>query len=359
MTDPPCSIALLVDANHDGVADGPGTVLYTTNSGPLTGFVKVGNDYAVGDLGNHTITLLAPGATPADPMTAVATLQFNYTVDWEHNNVGMAVRPGSAPGTYVLVINVGSEYDHQLSTDTVGLSGAGLLNTILTGDSVYSMTIDETGATPTASNVQMIATGIRNVVGMQFDAAGNFYFADNAMDGTGPFGDEPPQADELNFISAANFGTLENFGYPTCYIQYRTGTVIDTTGNGCVQPLVAFQPLPNGTPLGSESEGPGEIAFSPSAFPTGFNDGMFIGFAGKPFIGSTNEENAIVYYDFDTGQYIHFTENSLDGVGRPVGLLSTPDALFVSDVLTGDVYEITVAVPEPSTQTAQAGLAIK
>ncbi|HEY4360237.1 MAG TPA: PEP-CTERM sorting domain-containing protein [Bryobacteraceae bacterium] len=343
------SIVRLVDANHDGVADGPGTVLYSTNSGPLTGFVKVGDYYAVGNLGDHTITLLQPGATPADTMTAVGTLQFTYTADWEHNNVGMAVRPGSAPGTYDLVVNIGSEFDHQLSTDTVGLSGAGLLSTILTGDSLYTITIDETGATPTASHPQMVVTGIRNVIGMQFDAAGNFYFADNAIDGTGPQGDEPPQADELNYIPAANFGTLANFGYPTCYIQYRTGTPVDTGGGGCVQPLVAFQPLDNGTPLGSESEGPGEIALSPSSFPAGFNDGVFVGFAGKPFIGPTNEENAIVYYDFGTGQYIHFTENSLDGVGRPVGLLSTSDALFVSDILTGQVYEITAAVPEPST----------
>jgi len=343
------SIVRLVDANHDGVADGPGTVLYTTNSGPLTGLVKVGNLYAVGNLGDHTITLLQPGATPADALTAVGTLQFNYTVNWEHNNVGMAVRPGAAPGTYDLVVNVGSEYDHQLSTDTVGLSGAGLLSTILTGDSLYKITIDETAATPTASNPQMIATGIRNVIGMQFDAAGDFYFTDNGIDGTGPGGDEPPQADELNFISAANFGTVQNFGYPTCYIQYRTGTAIDTGGGGCVQPLVAFQPLDNGTPLGSESEGPGEMTFAPSSFPAGFNNGVFVGFAGKASVGATNEENAIVYYDFGTGQYIHFTENSLPGVGRPVGLLSTSNALFVSDILTGTVYEITAAVPEPST----------
>jgi hypothetical protein len=113
--------------------------------------------------------------------------------------------------------------------------------------------------------------------------------------------------------------------------------------------LVAFQPIPNGTPLGSESEGPVEIAFAPSNFPTGYNNGIFIVFSGKAAIGPANEENATVYYDFGTGQYIHFTENSLPGVGELVGALSTPNALFITDGDTGTVYEIASAVPEPAT----------
>ena len=222
----------------------------------------------------------------------------------------------------------------------------GLAAATLSGDSLYSVTINENGATPTASNVHQIATGIRNVAGMQFDAAGNFYFADNAIDGTGPFGDEPPQADELNRILAADFGLDQNFGYPTCYIGYRTG---DQVGSGCVDPVVAFQPIPNGTLLGSESEGPVEIAFSPSSFPAGFNNGIFITFAGKGVIGPANEENAIVYYDFGTGQYIHFSENSQSDVGALLGALSTPDGLFITDASTGTVYEITsAATPEPA-----------
>jgi glucose/arabinose dehydrogenase len=149
----------------------------------------------------------------------------------------------------------------------------------------------------------------------------------------------------LNRILAADFGLDQNFGYPTCYIGYRTG---DQVGSGCVDPLVAFQPIPNGTPLGSESEGPVEIAFAPSSFPAGYNNGIFITFAGKGTIGPSNEENALVYYDFGTGQYIHFTENSLPGVGQLVGALSTPDALFITDGNTGTVYEITSAAPEPA-----------
>jgi glucose/arabinose dehydrogenase len=339
------SILRFTDTNHDAVADGPPTVLYSSPTGPLTGLTKIGNYYAVGNFGDHTITLLKPGATPSSPWTTAGTFSFNYPADSEHPTVGITARatPGS-PGSYDLIFNVGSEFNNQLSTSPVGLTG--LATATLSGDSLYSVTIDETGSTPTASNVRQIATGIRNVAGMQFDAAGNFYFTDNAIDGPGADGDEPPQADELNRILAADFGLDQNFGYPTCYISYRTG---DQLGSGCVDPLVAFQPIPNGTPLGSESEGPVEIAFSPSSFPAGYNNGIFITFSGKGNLGPTNEENAIVYYDFGTGQYIHFSENSQPEVGALLGALSTPDGLFITDGTTGTVYEITsAAAPEPA-----------
>ena len=111
-----------------------------------------------------------------------------------------------------------------------------------------------------------------------------------------------------------------------------------------------FQPLPNGTPLGSQSEGPAELAFAPGTFPAGFNNGVFVGFSGKGFItGAGNEENAVVYYDFGTGQYVHFVENSLPGVGQPIGVYSTGDSLFIADFTTSTIYQITSNVPEPGT----------
>jgi hypothetical protein len=338
------SILRFTDTNHDGLADGPPTVLYSNGTGPFTGLTKVGNYYAMGNLGDHTITLLKPGANPGDPWTAAGSFNFNYGANWEHDNVGITARatPGS-PGSYDLIFNVGAEGNDVASVDKVALTG--LVSATLDGDSLYAVTIDETGLTPSASNVRKVASGIRNSVGMQFDSAGNFYFADNAIDGPGADGDEPPQADELNRILAADFGTVQNFGFPNCYIQYRTGAQV---GTGCIQPLVAFQPLPNGTVLGSESEGPVEIAFAPSSFPAGYNNGIFITFSGKGTVGPSNEENAIVYYDFGTGKYIHFTENSLPGVGALVGALSTPDALYIADASTGTVYQFTSAVPEPT-----------
>ena len=212
-------------------------------------------------------------------MTAAGTIDFAYAPGWHHPTAGMAAR--ATP--------VGSEFNAQTSIDQVALTG--LISANVDGDSIYKVTINETGASPALSALQKVATGIRNVAGMQFAANGDFYFADNAIDGPGADGDEPPQADELNRILAGNFGiTTPDFGYPTCYTGYRTGASV---GSGCVSPLVAFQPVANGTPLGLESEGPVEIVFAPSSFPNGYNNGVFVSFAGVAgTFGAANDENA-------------------------------------------------------------------
>jgi glucose/arabinose dehydrogenase len=339
-------ILRFTDANHDGIADGAGTLLYQTASGPLTGLIQVGNYYAVGNYGDHTITLLKPGATADAPMTAVATLQFTYPADYEHDTIGLASRPtpGSS-GSYDLVFNIGAQGNDTSTTTHVQLSG--LSTASLDGDSLYSIVIDETGASPTASTPRKIVQGIRNISGMQFDAAGNLYFADNAIDGPGPTGDEPPQADELNLLAASDFGvTVLDYGYPNCYVEYRTGA---TVGSGCVLPLVAFQPLPNGTPLGAESEGPAGLAFAPAEFPAGFNNGIFIGFYGKHVNGTANEENAVVYYDLATHSYLHFVESGQADMGHLDSFLAMGNALYMADFGTGVVYQITAAAPEPGT----------
>ena len=341
------SIQRFTDVNHDGIADAPGSVLYSFQSGPLLGLERTGKYIVTGNNGDKTIAILQPGATPDAPLTPVASIAFNYPSGWYHSTPGITVRPTpGSPGSYDLIFNVGSQFEGQPSVNTVQLSG--LVSGTVNGDSIYAVTINETGGTPVASNLRQIASGIRNVAGMRFNAAGDFYFTDNAIDGPGPDGDEPPQADELNRILSGQFGNIvPNFGYPNCYTEYRTGNQI---GSGCTGPVVAFQPLPNGNPLGSQSEGPVELAFSPAGFPTGFNNGVFVGFSGKGFVtGPANEENAVVYYDFGTGQYIHFAENSQVGIGQPIGIYSTGNALFIADFTTSTIYQVTAAVPEPGT----------
>ena len=232
-----------------------------------------------------------------------------------------------------------------MTTTKVGLSG--LVNGQVDADSLYMVTVNLSGATPVASNLHKVASGIRNVVGMGFQTGtGDFYFVDNAIDGPGPLGDDPPQAEELNRITAAQLsaGVPLNFGYPNCYTEYRTGNAI---GSGCVQPVAVFQPIPNGSLLGSESEGATQLAFAPANFPTGFNNGVFVGFFGKGSTGPANEENGVGYYDFGTGNFTHFVENSQNGVHTPIGLMSTNNSLFIADYYAGIVYEVT-ATPEPS-----------
>jgi hypothetical protein len=332
-----------------GQTAGPTTIFSTP--GAYTGLVKAGNYYIAGNsgtgAGDQAIIFLQPGATPTSPLTNAGSLQFAFPSTWEHSQMGVAARPAPGqPGSYDVIFNVGSEYDHQTSTDTVGVSG--LTSATLQGDSLYELTVDLTGDQPVVTGLKQVVTGIRNVIGMAFQpGTGDFYFADNAIDGTGPTGDEPPQAEEINLIAAADLGAGPpiNFGYPSCYIQYRTGAEV---GSGCVQPLFAIQPLPNGTALGSESEGVTQIAFAPTNFPAGYNNGIFLGFDGKGGVtGPENEENAVGYYDFPTGKYIHFSENSQNGVYEPIGILTTADQLIISDFGAGIVYNVTAAGTPP------------
>jgi len=327
---------------------GPGTPIYSPPTGPLTNLIRMGDYYVLGNFGNQTVTFLKPAANPAAPMTAVADFRLVYLPGWLHNSLGLAARPAPGlPGFFDLVFNVGSQVNDQPTTAKVGLEGGligmtGLAQTQLDADSLYAMRIDAR-AVPAFTQLTRIVSGIRNVDGMGFQPiTGDFYFADNAMDGPGADGDEPPEADELNRIAAGEFGQLINFGFPTCYIQYRTGVEI---GSGCRQPVKTFQPIP--FPLGFESEGPAEIAFAPPAFPAGFNHGIYVGFAGKFTVGAANEENAVVFHNFSTGENLHFSESGQAGVGLPIGVLSTHDALFISDFLTGKIYKITAAQPQP------------
>ncbi|MFN7935796.1 MAG: hypothetical protein U0R19_20875 [Bryobacteraceae bacterium] len=340
------------DSNLDGVADGPGTIVYQSGGGPFTQLREAGKYYAVGEFGAKSITLLEPGATPSDGMTSVGALQFSYPADWYHPSIGMAVRPTpGSPGSYDLVFNIGASTNATHSSSRVTVSGLGLAPVDLEGEALYMVTIDESGPAPVASNLRTVATGIRNVYGMGFDpVTGDLYFADNAIDeneGVTTETSTPPQADELNRIAAAAVGvTAPNFGYPTCYIEYQTGnTVGDCTG--IAMPVAVFQPIPN-PPAGGRSEGPTEIAFAPSGFPAGWNNGIFTGFSGKPGVGPGNDENAIAFYNFTGGGVSHFVESGLPGVGNLLGLLATTNSLYIADWGAGSIYQISVEeVPEP------------
>lgn len=345
-------IQRFTDANFDGVADGAGTIVYQSAGGPFTQLREAGKYYAVGEFGSNSITFLQPGATPSDSMTAVGSLQFSYPANWYHPTIGMAIRPTpGTPGSYDLVFNIGASANATHSSSLVTVSGLGLGPVQLEGEALYMVTIDESGSTPVASNLRTVATGIRNVYGMAFDpASGDLYFADNAIDENDgvPIGaSTPPQADELNRIAAAAVGvSAPNFGFPTCYIEFQTGnTVGDCTG--ITMPVAVFQPIPN-PPAGGRSEGPAEIAFAPAGFPTGWNNGIFTGFSGKPGVGPGNDENAIAFYNFTGGGVSHFVESGLPGVGNLLGLLATTNSLFIADWGAGNIYQIAVEdVPEP------------
>jgi glucose/arabinose dehydrogenase len=344
----------LHDNNGDGVADAQSDLT------PLTGLPFPGTITTIRQAGNllfathagSRISVMRRGASDTDRYSLVGNIDFSFTADWWHTTYGQAVRPTPGQtGKYDLLFNVGSRGNDVPSTGNP--TSTGLLSATYNPDSIYKVTVQDNGVDGGVSftNLTQLATGLRNSVGMAFHpTSGDLYFAENGIDGPGD-GNEPLSADELNTIAAANIGNgVLNFGFPNDYIKYRTG---ERVGSGGVQPLVAFQPIPNPT-NGSESEGPNEIAFAPASFPAGLNNGVFVGFHGKGSAGLANEENPVVYYDLATGQYFHFISNDEPTIGHPDGLLSTVDSLFISDLTngtfstlgTGAIYQIQV-VPEP------------
>jgi glucose/arabinose dehydrogenase len=310
--------------------------------------------YYIGEFGATAITALAPGAAESDPLSVAGRLSFSYPPGHGHPTPGFAVRPTPGdPQAVDLVFNIGSQFNNALSTDPVTISGFGLGPTALDGDSLYMVTIRETGGTALASNPRQVATGIRNVYGMAFDpASGDLYFADNAIDeDVVTTTSEPPQADELNRIPAADLGVnVLRFGYPDCYRAYRTNDLVETapgTCGGVTQSLFQFQPIPN-TASGSRSEGPAEIAFSPALFPAPFQGGIFAGFSGGVGPGGVNNQNAVVFVDSLFGQALHFVASGTPGIGNILGVHSTQDSLFLADWNGGTIYQVT-ALPVPET----------
>jgi glucose/arabinose dehydrogenase len=329
----------LTDTNQVGIADGPGTVLYTGSSVGQSALQVFGNLVFVTGQGTP-ISILRLGPTPASPLTMVGTLELTYPAGgWEHPHSALRVRATpDQPGSCDLFFQVGSDQNFAKTIRTVALSStqiAGASGT-LEGESIYMLTLTDKLTNVVASRLTRVAKGLRNPAGFAFHpASGDLYFEDNGIDGlVDP--NEPLSADELNFIPAGQIGngTVPDFGYPTNYTEYRTGRIV---GGGGVQPLFAFEPLPDPF-TGSESEGPSQITFAPPGFPPVFRNGIFLGFHGKWGLGGiANEENPVVFADLNTTNYFQFIGNDEPAVGHLDGLLSTEDSLFLADLTsTGD-----------------------
>jgi glucose/arabinose dehydrogenase len=312
------------------------------------------------------ITILRAGAAPSDPLTLLGKLIINYPGGWtqhQHSELDLRRTPGFT-NRYDLFFQVGAENNFSATTRTATLANQNVSGAVgsLAGDSVHMITIIDDGIALSATNLTRVASGVRNPAGFAFQqASGDFYFEDNGIDGLVDPG-EPLSADELNYIARTNIGgPVEFFGFPSNYIAYRTGASVGGAG---VQPLIAFQPVPNPS-NGHESEGPDQITFAPPGFPDGLNTGIFLGFHGQYSLGGVNnEENPVVYADPATGAYFHFIEGQQPGVGHLDGLLATRDSLFVADLATngniyssagaGVIYQVkSLVTPSPPTLTGR------
>lgn len=332
----------LVDADDDGVADGPPQLLYSGLPGIATSVRKAGSLVFVSsqELDGEAISVLRTGASVGDPYTLIGSLDFGFAAPSElqnHRNVALGLRVIS-PTEVDLLFNMGSD-ENAVATPTT-FSGSGLLTGVpgagsMNLDSIYGVRVTDTGGGVALSNLQQIAAGLRNAAGIAFQpSTGDLYFSENGID---PIDPAVQSADELDLIAAADVGgAVEDFGFPSDYVEYRTGTV--TTGLS-VQPLQFFQPIPDPF-TGAESEGPVEIAFAPPFFPAPLAGGLFIGFHGIfSYAGVANDENPVVFIDLDTLDYFHFVENSEPTLGHPNGLLATADSLYIADLTSsGNVF---------------------
>jgi glucose/arabinose dehydrogenase len=346
------------DTNDDGIADGPGTVLYGNLPGSQTAVRVAGNLILVTGQAKP-ITVLRAGSSHASALSFVGQINIVYpSGPWEHPNSALGLRktPGRTNG-FDLLFQVGSDSNFAVTTRTATLTNTNIAGAsgVLSGDSVYMLSIEDHGPNVTATNLIQIASGVRNPAGFAFHpTTGDLYFEDNGIDGlSNP--DEPLSADELNFIARTNLArSTEYFGFPTNYTEYRTGKIIGGAG---IQPLIAFEPLPDPF-TGHESEGANDIVFGPPGFPETLNSSVFLGFHGRFNLGGTNnEENPVVCANPQTGVYFHFIEGQQPGIGHLDGLLATRDSLFVADLVStgntgngagaGIIYRIKSLVSPP------------
>ena len=334
----------------NGVANAP-TVVFNGGAGPATGLTGVGNIVAVATgIGTGSqIVFLQAGA--GGSLTQIGQMTFSYPAGlWWHNSHAIAMRavPGQ-PNTYQLAFSVGSQFNDQASVDTVGISG--LTSATLTPDSVYRVSFTVNGSTLTPGATSQVASGLRNAFALGFNANGDLHIGDNGIDLNGT--NVPVSSDEFDKVPAGS-GVL-NFGFPNVYIDPVTGMVIGNPA-GTTLPFMSFLPL-----SGAATQGVAGLALSPSGFPAGLNNGAFFGFFGRHEGGTANDLTGVVYVDATTGKYFDFLPGAQNGVGHPVSLLSTADALYIADLSTigvdsaagagtGVIFRVSLSSsPEPST----------
>ena len=186
---------------------------------------------------------------------------------------------------------------------------------------------------PDGSGMEIIARGVRNSVGMDWDPdTKDLWFTDNGRDSLGD--DVPP--DELNHLTKVG----QHFGYPYCH-----GGTIPDPEYGKKHPCSDF--TPPAQKLGPHVAAIGMKFYTGTMFPSQYRKQIFIAEHGS-WNRSTPIGYRITVVHLEGGKavkYETFAEGWLQGRrawGRPVDALVMPDgSMLVSDDEANAVYRIT------------------
>lgn len=186
---------------------------------------------------------------------------------------------------------------------------------------------------PDGSHFEIIATGIRNTVGFDWQPeADTLFFTENGRDYLGD--DLPPE--ELNRWSAVG----EHFGYPYCH----AGDIPDPqfgTGKDCKEfTAPAWKFKAHVAPLGLRF-------YRGKQFPTSYKNQLFVAQHGS-WNRTKPDGYRIALVRFKQGKPVS-DEVFIDGwltkddsvMGRPVDILELPDgSLLISDDQSGIIYKV-------------------
>jgi glucose/arabinose dehydrogenase len=190
---------------------------------------------------------------------------------------------------------------------------------------------------PDGSERRLFATGLRNPVGMDWDANGNLWTVVNERDRQGD--DVPP--DYLTQVKDGGF-----YGWPYAYVDID-GKIIPDPKFGKGNPEKVKNSLPGTVPVQAHSAALG-VAFYPAQ--GNFGD-EYSGDAFLAFHGSWNRSEPtgykIVRVNFENGTPVSITDfvagflKGREVSGRPVDIQVAPDgALLFSDDHTGKIWRV-------------------
>jgi glucose/arabinose dehydrogenase len=196
---------------------------------------------------------------------------------------------------------------------------------------------------PDGSNMEVVATGVRNSVGFDWDPRSKqLWFTDNGRDWAG---NEGPQ-DELNRVSKLG----ENFGFPYCHangIPDQDFKKADPC-KGVTKPVAL---------MGPHAGALGMRFYNGKMFPKEYVNSIFVARRG-----SWNRDKLFGYdvadvragADGKNAKVTSFLSGFMDPKenkfwGRPVDVLVMPDgALLVSDEQNGAIYRISYGGTKPA-----------